>query len=113
MDLKYWLPHASKSFLAANSDSLPSDTEPKQAFCDESLATNPGKTGNPGRCHISIVSYRRRLLDPDNLCPKYAIDALRYAKIIPDDTEKDITYTITQKKVEKKNQEKTLIIIDL
>lgn len=111
MDLRYWFPRASESFYQANSDSLPRRSKLEPAVCHESLAKNKGKSQNPGRIAISITSYRRRLLDPDNLCPKYFIDALRYSKLIPDDTEKDIIHTISQKKVETKAQEKTLIEI--
>ena len=51
------------------------------------------------------------MLDPDNLCPKYFVDGLRYAGIIPDDTARDIVLHISQEKVDKKEEERTEITI--
>jgi hypothetical protein len=57
-----------------------------------------GKAENPGRLRVRVVCHRKRLIDPDNLCPKYFIDCLRYAGAIPDDTAQAIELTITQQK---------------
>lgn len=68
-----------------------------------------GKALYPGRCQIRITSVRSRLCDPDNLCGKYFVDALRYAGIIPDDRAQDIEYTIRQRKRGRLEEEHTEI----
>jgi len=75
----------------------------------ESMATEKREAINPGRIQIRIVSYRRRLLDPDNLCPKYFIDCLRYSNLITDDREQDIELQTRQVKVKAKSDERTEI----
>ena len=86
-------------------------SEPKQVICHESLAKDTRETYYTGSVSICITSYRRRLLDPDNLCGKYFLDATRYSCLIPDDTAKAISYTIKQVKVRKKEEERTEIEI--
>lgn len=107
--IRHTFPKASQSFIDANC--VLSGSESEQAVCHGPLAKEKRKRINTGRSIVSIVSYRRIRLDPDNLCPKYFIDSLRYAGLIHDDREEDILYQISQKKVEKKTQEKTLIEI--
>lgn len=70
-----------------------------------------GKAGNTGRVLVSITSFRRRLLDPDNLCGKWFLDCLRYCGLISDDRPEDISYFITQEKVKDKAQERTEIVV--
>ena len=86
---------------------------PQPAVCDEPLAAQQGEAGNPTRFRVSISSYRRRLLDPDNLqggC-KYFVDCCRYAKLIPDDRPQDIILEVRQEKVKRKEDERTEIEI--
>ena len=45
---------------------------------------------------MRVVSFRARLCDPDNLCPKYFIDCLRYAGLIADDAPEFITLEVRQ-----------------
>ena len=63
---------------------------------------------------VRITSYRCRLLDPDNLAGgcKYAIDAIRKAKVIPDDREEDIRLEIFQVKTKTRKEEKTVIEVE-
>ena len=81
------------------------------------LATSKGKeshpTSRPRRIAIKIVSFRTRLLDPDNLVGgvKYFIDSLRYAALIPDDRPQDITLEVSQEKVQTRKEERTTIEI--
>lgn len=70
----------------------------QRPVCDEPLAPQPGEKGHSTRLHVRITSFRSRLIDPDNLCPKYFIDCLRYAGLIQNDTADDITLEISQKK---------------
>jgi hypothetical protein len=46
----------------------------------------PSEARHPGRYLVCITSFRSRLLDEDNACEKYAVDALRYAGVIPEDS---------------------------
>lgn len=81
---------------------------PEPAASHEPVAAKKGKDSNPKRFHVRVVSYRRRLCDADNLCPKYFIDCLKYAEIVPDDSAKYITLEVSQ---EKSKDEQTLIEI--
>jgi hypothetical protein len=45
---------------------------------------------------VRITSFRRRLIDPDNLCAKYFLDCVRYSGLIEDDSARHITYQIAQ-----------------
>ena len=38
------------------------------------------------RYTVEVVSYRPKLLDEDNLCVKFFVDALRYQGVIPNDS---------------------------
>lgn len=85
--------------------------EPKRIIRHESVGQAPRKEGYPNRFKVSIVSYRKRLIDPDNLCPKYFIDALRYEGLIPDDTAREIVLEVRQEKAVTKCFERTVIEI--
>jgi hypothetical protein len=61
------------------------------------LAAAEGKANDAGRIRVVITSSRRRLIDPDNLCPKYFIDCLRYSGLIPDDSPEHITLEVKQR----------------
>lgn len=63
------------------------------------------------RVRVRVVSFRSRLCDPDNLCPKYFVDCLRYAGLITDDTPELITLEVSQVKV-KRGEERTEIEIE-
>lgn len=65
------------------------------------------------RILVSVVSFRIRLCDVDNLCPKYFIDCLRYAEIIPDDNPEAIDLQVKQVKVAHKSEERTEIEVTL
>ena len=83
--------------------------EPKSALWIEPVESEEAQGGNFHRRRIRITSKRCRLLDPDNLCVKYIIDALRYCKVIKDDTTKEIEVYIKQEKVKTRKEEKTII----
>lgn len=89
-----------------------SSAELEQAFRHEPLAKTQGEKGGTGRFRVCVTSYRRRLCDLDNLAPKYLIDCLRYAGIIPEDTPQAIDYSVRQVKVRKKEEERTEIEVD-
>lgn len=64
-----------------------------------------------GRVSIRIVSHRKRLCDPDNLCVKAIVDCLRYSGIIANDRPEDITLHVSQEKVKTSEEERTEIVI--
>jgi len=54
---------------------------------------------------VRVTSYRRRLLDEDNLCEKFHVDLCRYAGIIPSDAPGQTKIEVSQKKVGSKEAE--------
>jgi hypothetical protein len=107
--IKRIFPRSSKSFLDANSGLQ--DTKFERSIFPKSLAKNGGEKKSAGRIILKYTSYRQRLLDADNVCTKFLTDALRYVNALPGDSPDQIDLQETQKKVEKKTQEKTLIEI--
>lgn len=96
--------------------SLDAETEssrpkPEQVVCHEPVAKKTGEAGYPDRVRVSITSFRIRLCDPDNLCPKYFVDCLRYAGLIKNDRPEDIVLEVRQQKVAHKSEEGTLVEI--
>jgi hypothetical protein len=88
-----------------------SSTKPEQVVRHEPVATKAREERHPDRVHVSIVSFRRRLIDPDNLCPKYFVDCIRYCEWIKDDSAKYITVHVSQEKVKTWKEERTEIEI--
>jgi hypothetical protein len=85
---------------------------PERPVRHEPLGQEEGKDGDTGRYAVRIVSRRGRLLDPDNLCPKYFIDGLRYAGFIPDDRPDVIGLAVSQEKTAQKEEQATIIEIE-
>lgn len=77
----------------------------------ESIRYLVGKKENSSRVFVRITSFRQRLIDPDNLVGKYFLDACRYAGLLRDDKESEITYEITQVPVVSKSEQRTEIEI--
>jgi hypothetical protein len=72
-----------------------------------------GKAQGTGRVALRFTLRRLRLLDP---CAKYAgckaiIDGCRYAGLIRNDSEKEITLEVNQEKVAHYKDEKTILEI--
>ncbi len=91
--------------------SVSSRPKPEQTLRHESLGKNRRKKEDPKRYRISIVSFRVRLIDPDNLCAKFFIDSLRYSRVIDDDSSRHVIVEVSQQKVAKTNQQRTEITI--
>lgn len=89
-----------------------SSSELKQAIRNDALAAVSGKEADAARVRVRVVSYRKRLIDPDNLCPKFHIDACRYAGFIKDDSAKEIELSVIQEKVNSRELERTEITIE-
>ncbi len=94
-----------------NDHQLP-DAEPQQRPI-KLEGDHAQKAQGTGRTALRFTLRRVRLLDP---CAKYGsckalIDGLRYAGLIHNDREEDITLEVTQEKVAHYAQEETLISI--
>ena len=89
------------------------NTVPEPAIRKPTKILDAGKERSPvgSRLRVKITSYRCRLLDPDNLCPKFLIDALRYQHLIADDSPDHIVLEVRQQKVARKPEEGTLVEI--
>lgn len=107
-------PNASASLFKANKASCDAQgAKPKRVVWDEPLEKAPREKGDSVRSKVSIVSYRRRLLDVDNLFGgvKYFVDSLRYAGLIRNDDPESISLIVSQVKVKTKQEERTEIEI--
>ena len=87
-----------------------SQQRPEKLVCN-----SKGEAQSTGRVALVFTLRRVRLLDP---CAKYGsckalIDGLRYAGILHDDREEDITLEVNQEKVRHFKDEETLISIKL
>lgn len=100
-------PNASESFIRQNSGQAQSP-EPEYPVLNEPLATTPREEGNPSSFRVSVRSFRKRLIDPDNLAPKFFIDCCRYSGLIPNDTAQDISLEVSQEKSEDERTEITI-----
>lgn len=64
-----------------------------------------------GKFIVRVVSFRRTLLDEDNLAAKFHVDALRYSSILHGDAPGQATIQVSQVKVETEEEEHTRIVI--
>jgi hypothetical protein len=106
------LVHPHLAHLVAKADHIsgpPPTAEHQPPVRNEPVGPKAGEAGNPTRVHVSVTSIRTRLCDPDNLCPKYFIDCLRYAELIPNDRPQDITLSVSQEKCAHIDEERTII----
>jgi hypothetical protein len=113
-ELKLRFPRFSEHFIAANATDCgsPSAALLELRAGNGALAAPQFKAGNSGKHVVRITSHRRRLLDEDNLCEKYAVDSLRYAGILPSDAPDCCQIQTAQIKVASKQEEKTVIEIE-
>ena len=73
------------------------------------VAPTEDKKAAASKFHVRFISVRKRLCDPDNLCCKFLLDALRYHGFIPGDEPDKIELEVTQRKCVKGEAEKTVI----
>lgn len=71
----------------------------------------PREATYPGCVLVCVTSYRRRLLDDDNLLAKYFVDCCRYSGLIRNDCPGIARIVTKQERVSKKAQEGTEIVI--
>ena len=87
-----------------------SRAESQPVVRDEPVAAPPREARDASRVRVGVVSFRARLCDPDNLCPKYFIDCLRYAGLIADDTPECITLEVRQVRCRRAEQRTEILI---
>lgn len=91
----------------------------ESTFAVESVGSLEGEKGDDkgGRTihRVRIISMRVRVCDPDNLVggQKHLIDALRLARVIPEDDPESITLQVCQKKVKSYKDEETWVEISV
>lgn len=85
------------------------NASPERTVRKNPLGENPSEVKDTGRFLVRIVSVRKRLADPDGLVPKWHLDALRYAGVIPDDTAEVLELSVSQRKCAKGEEERTEI----
>lgn len=106
-----FFPKAGLKYAHINPPCRPPDPILERHLPNEPLAADQAQESHPGIYSVHVTSYRRRLLDEDNLCEKFHVDALRYAGILPSDAPQSCHIQTTQKKVCTKAEEKTEIVI--
>lgn len=90
-DLSARFPHCSADFLRRNGyANIPPDNnapaaKPKRSPSARPLAAGQAQDGNSAFRVVRVTSFRSRLIDSDNLVPKWHVDALRYAGVLPSD----------------------------
>lgn len=108
-DLAQRFPNASPSFLRLNGPAPAPQLE--RGTGPWPLAKGKVEEGHPGRFLVVVKSYRRRLLDEDNLCCKFVVDCCRYAGVLPADSPDRAHITVSQEKVGSKAEERSEILI--
>lgn len=106
-----------KDGIGRNNNPQDSEENPflKYPSSNERVGEVKGETlyeyGSTPRHRVRIVSKRVRLCDPDNLVGgvKHLVDALRLARIIPEDDPKAITLEVSQQKVSSYSKEETWV----
>ncbi len=108
-ELKRLLPEASDALLDANAQDPGEITELE---CDNEASPRaaPQRTYKmEGKFLVRITSFRKRLLDEDNLCGKFYCDMLRYCGAIPGDAPQQTSIETRQSKIGSKENEEILV----
>lgn len=109
-------PNASETFLEANASDPPGVPDPVAQPDSGRESARPDRGESPGpsrsRPRVKIYSFRRTLVDPDNLFVKPLVDAIRYEHLIEDDSLKHIVLEVSQRKVDKPEEEGTVVEIE-
>lgn len=74
----------------------PAVVEPNPS--DEPVGPSPLQEANDERISVRVFCVRKRLLDEDNTCEKFLVDALRYSGFIPDDCPEKVHIEVSQRK---------------
>lgn len=91
-------PHASEAFIRDNCvDDSRQPAVVELPPVGQRPAKDKSQARHPSKVRVRIIDVRRRLVDPDGLCPKYHIDCLRYAGLIYQDSQEAITLETSQR----------------
>lgn len=109
--LKDLFPNASESFIRANphlgDSGAVAELEPNPRHGALGKAQVQKRTSE--KFLVRVTSFRRRLLDYDNLCEKYHVDCCRYAGIVPSDDPTKTQIEVCQVKALKGEEEYTRV----
>lgn len=75
------------------------------------LGTRKAKVRDTRKFLVRVTSFRRRLLDEDNLCEKYHVDCARYSGLLPSDAAGKAKIETSQEKVGSNELERVEIVI--
>jgi hypothetical protein len=81
--------------------------------CHEPLEAVQAQAPDTGRILVRVTSFRRRLLDEDNLAEKYFVDCCRYAGLLASDAPDKTRIEVRQVKARSKEEEETVIEIEI
>lgn len=111
-EIKRLFPNASESTIAANTVGAQEQSAlAKPTAGDEPVAAAQAQARDTARYVVRVISHRARLLDEDNLCPKYHVDSCRYAGLLPSDAPGQTEIRTSQVQVSKRD-EMTIIEIE-
>ena len=94
-----------------NNNRKRSPTKLECCIGDESLGASETEKRDTERAIIRVESVRTRLIDEDNLCEKYHVDACRYAGLLHSDDPGQTQIKVSQRKAQKGEQERVIIEI--
>ena len=94
-----------------NADNERTGSKLERAAEHEPVGKGEAQAHHSGFLNVVVTSYRRRLLDEDNLAVKWHVDALRYAGILYQDSPDRVSIKAKQVKVKAKEEERTEITI--
>lgn len=113
--LRIRFPNASSAFILANVSAEAGHPAPRpvveRAPRARPLAARKAEGPNPTRVLVRVTSFRRRLLDEDNLAEKYFCDCARYAGLLQGDSPAEAQIEARQVKVARKENERTEVEI--
>lgn len=91
----------------ASPDAVRAKLEPDRE--SGTLSARKAQKEDSGRFLVRVTSVRRILLDEDNLCEKFIVDCCRYAGLLPSDRPGKTKIEVAQRKVEKGEEEHTVV----
>lgn len=112
--------NASASFIRANASDTATPVRDRDTRSPAELERHPGdgavgalqvQAPASGRFLVRVTSFRKRLLDEDNLCEKYIVDCCRYAGLLASDGPGQTKIEVSQQKVGKGEPEFTRVEI--
>lgn len=80
-------------------------TELEQNISPQPLVSAQIQKSSSQKFLVCVTSFRRRLIDEDNLCEKYHVDLCRYSGCLPSDAADQTQIKVYQEKVKTKEEE--------